>query len=84
MGGSFYPTVACIPIQVQGASAIPTKYATYHFMLLMQIQRLLLLIQEFICARDAIGLEKACLVQMHSKGKPSNTCLGTDIKLLLH
>ena len=64
--------MASIPIQIQGASTVPTKYTMYHFILLMQIQKLWLFIQEYISARVTLGLEKACLVQICSKGKPNN------------
>ena len=41
----------------------------------MQSQKILLFIQEFIYAIVTIGLEKACLVELHSKGKPSNVSI---------
>ena len=41
----------------------------------MQIQNVLLSRQEIICVKATIGLEETYLMQICSKGKPSNTCL---------
>ena len=40
--------------------------------------------QEIICVRIALGLEKACLVQMRSKGKPSNTITLNECNYVVH
>ena len=41
----------------------------------MQIQEILLCMQDFICARVAIGLARASLAQMRLMGKLSYTCI---------
>ena len=62
-----------VPNQLQGISVVPNKVYNIIFPFTDANPETLLFIQDFIYTRITIGLEKACLVQIHSKGKQSNT-----------
>ena len=66
---SFHQIMVGVPNQQQGFSAIQRRICNISSFSMDANPEAFVVHAEFICARVAIGLEKACLAQMHLKGQ---------------